>query len=160
LLLLYALLFTGDEGSDSDFVPPETMRGKGPMAETCGNRGAVHTKRKAKRKKGSSSRHGSEEDAYAEVDHDVEHYDPNYVPSTDLKTCELKVWTNPRQDNPYVIEEQPFTEDKRFWTRAQFVMWEQFYEPAVPEPTVKPRRLNVEFPICISMMTSSMLTWP
>jgi hypothetical protein len=24
-------------------------------------------------------------------------------------------------------------------------MWEQFYEPAVPEPAVKPRRLNVEF---------------
>ena len=145
MLLLYAILFTGDGGSDSDFVPPETIRGKGPMAETGGSRGADRTKRKAKRKKGSSSRHGSEEDAYAEFAHEVEQHDPNYVPSTDLKTCELKIWTNLRQDNPYVNDEQPFTEDRRFWTKAQFAMWEQFYAPAVPEPAVKPRRLNVDF---------------
>ncbi|KAK1561685.1 hypothetical protein QYE76_017663 [Lolium multiflorum] len=136
---------TRDGGSDSDFVPPETIRGKGPMAETGGSHGVVRTKRKAKRKKASSSRHGSEEDAYAEFAHEVEHHDPNYVPITDLKTCELKVWTNLRQDNPYLNDEQPFTKYKRFWTKAQFVMWEQFYEPAVPEPAVKPRRLNVEF---------------
>jgi hypothetical protein len=24
-------------------------------------------------------------------------------------------------------------------------MWEQFYEPIVPEPSVKPRRLNIPF---------------
>ena len=116
------------------------------MAETGGSRGAIRTKRKAKRKKASSSRHGSEEDAYAEFAHDDdEQHDPNYVPSTDLKTCELKIWTNLRQDNPYVNDEQPFTEDRRFWTKAQFAMWEQFYAPAVPEPAVKPRRLNVDF---------------
>jgi hypothetical protein len=44
-----------------------------------------------------------------------------------------------------VNDDQPFTKDKRFWKRAQFSMWEQFYEPAVPKPSVKPRRLNVEF---------------
>ncbi|KAK1696487.1 hypothetical protein QYE76_013184 [Lolium multiflorum] len=135
----------GDGGTDSDFVPPKTIRGKGPMTETGGSRGTGRTKRKAKRKKASSSRHGSEADAYAEFAHEVEHHDPNYVPNTNLKTCELKVWTNLRQDNPYVNEEQPLTEDKRFWTRAQFAMWEQFYEPAMPEPAVKPRCLNCEF---------------
>jgi hypothetical protein len=44
-----------------------------------------------------------------------------------------------------VNDEQPFAEDRHFWTKAQFAMWEQFYQPAVPEPAVKPRRLNVEF---------------
>jgi hypothetical protein len=96
LLLLYALLFTGDEGTDLDFLPPETNRGKCPMSETGGSRGTGRLKRKAKRKKASSSRHGSEEDVYAEFAHEVEHHDPNYVPSNDLKTCELVIWTNLR----------------------------------------------------------------
>jgi hypothetical protein len=107
LLLLYALLFTGDEENDSDFVPTETHRGKGPMVETGGSRGTGRSKRKAKIKKAPTPRSGTGEDAYEEFAEEVECCDPNYVPNVDLKTCELHIWTNLRQDNPYVNDDQP-----------------------------------------------------
>jgi hypothetical protein len=43
--------FTGDEASDSDFVPPTSHRGKGHMAETGGSQSTGRIKKRAKRKK-------------------------------------------------------------------------------------------------------------
>jgi hypothetical protein len=136
----------GDEAADLVFVPPKSRRGKDHMVETGGSRGGTRTKLKAKRKKHPTPSSGEDEDDdYEDFTQEVERHDPNYVPNVDLKTCELYIWTNPRQDNPYVTDDPPFTEDRRFWTKAQFFMWEKFYEPIQPKSSVKPSRLNVAF---------------
>jgi hypothetical protein len=112
LLLIYALFFTGDEASDSEFIPPKSRRGKYHMFETGGSQGGDRIKHKAKRKKAPAPRPSSgddEEREYDDFSRDIEHHDPKYVPNVDLKTCELYIWTNLRQEDPYRTTDPPFT---------------------------------------------------
>jgi hypothetical protein len=79
-----------------------------------------------------------------EVEEEEEDIVPDVVPATNMKTCPVQLWTDPRRLNPYRFVERPFHLDRRFWTQSQFAMWNDHYDSTALDSFVTPHRLNTE----------------